>query len=82
MQVFVLAGQSNMAGRGHLDIDSESDVRVDHLVFALEGFGETSEWRPAKDPIHQWIDNDELRIKCGSVSRTKPGVESRIVLPL
>jgi hypothetical protein len=75
MQVFVLAGQSNMAGRGVLDIDPTSQRHKDPLIYALEGLGETSIWRPAQDPIHQWVDNDALRIKCGSVSRTKPGVK-------
>ncbi len=79
MLVFVLAGQSNMAGRGCMDIDSDPGC-IDPSIFALEGYGETSVWRPAQDPIHQWVDTDELRIKCGSVSRKKPGVTTRAIM--
>lgn len=44
--LFLLAGQSNMAGRGKV---SESDKKVDLQVLALNKRGK---WVPAVDPIH------------------------------
>ncbi|MFH1266751.1 MAG: sialate O-acetylesterase, partial [Planctomycetota bacterium] len=44
--MFLLAGQSNMAGRGRV---AEEDTVVHPRVFALS---KDNEWVPAKDPIH------------------------------
>ncbi|MEZ4702965.1 MAG: sialate O-acetylesterase [Rhodothermales bacterium] len=46
MELFLLAGQSNMAGRGDVETqDRLPDPRV--LMFTQEG-----EWKPAVDPVH------------------------------
>jgi hypothetical protein len=45
-QLFLLAGQSNMAGRGKLDDAGKKPVR---RVFALN---KKMEWQPAVDPLH------------------------------
>jgi len=44
--LFLLAGQSNMAGRGKI---SAEDEKIDPRVFMLSKDGE---WEPAVDPIH------------------------------
>jgi hypothetical protein len=46
LHLFLLAGQSNMAGRGA--IEDRDRVPIDH-VFALN---ERGEWLPAVDPVH------------------------------
>lgn len=46
MQVYLLAGQSNMAGRG---VVAETDRKVHPNVFALD---RNQKWVPAVDPIH------------------------------
>lgn len=45
-QIFILAGQSNMAGRGKVDDEAR---RVNPRVFSLDKSGQ---WRPAVDPLH------------------------------
>lgn len=46
MQIFLLAGQSNMAGRGKVD---STDTVAAARVWALDS---TEQWVPARDPIH------------------------------
>lgn len=46
MQIYLLAGQSNMAGRG---VVAEADRKVHPNVFALD---RAQKWVPAVDPIH------------------------------
>jgi hypothetical protein len=46
MQLFLLIGQSNMAGRG---IVEPADQTVHPRIFMLD---ETNAWVPAKDPVH------------------------------
>jgi len=46
LHLFLLVGQSNMAGRG--EIEDSDRVPIDH-VFALNARGE---WVPAVDPVH------------------------------
>ena len=65
-----------MAGRGVDDQVSEMD-KLSDAVYALEGLGEDSVWNIARDPIHEWVDNAELRIKCNSFSRSKPGPQTQ-----
>jgi hypothetical protein len=45
-QLYLLAGQSNMAGRGAV---SEQDKRVHPRVFVLN---RKNQWEPARDPLH------------------------------
>jgi hypothetical protein len=45
-QIFILAGQSNMAGRGKLDDTARS---ANPRVLSLDKGGQ---WRPASDPLH------------------------------
>jgi len=45
MQLFLLIGQSNMAGRGTVDPNEQPDPHI----FAL---GKNKTWEPAKDPLH------------------------------
>jgi len=45
-QIFILAGQSNMAGRGKVDEESK---QAQPRVFALN---KESQWQPAVDPLH------------------------------
>lgn len=45
-QIFILAGQSNMAGRGKVDDEAR---RVNPHVFSLN---KSNEWQPAVDPLH------------------------------
>ena len=45
MQVFLLMGQSNMAGRGKVDASQQPDPHI----FSL---GKDMNWEPAKDPLH------------------------------
>ncbi len=49
MQLFLLAGQSNMAGRGNAKDLSVEDAKANPRVFALNAAGE---WQPAMDPLH------------------------------
>jgi hypothetical protein len=44
--LYLLIGQSNMAGRGEL---GPHDIETHHRVFALD---RTNQWTPAADPIH------------------------------
>ncbi len=48
-QLFILAGQSNMAGRGYVKDLSPADSAPDPRVLALN---EAGEWQPAVDPLH------------------------------
>jgi hypothetical protein len=72
MLVFILAGQSNMAGRGVEEKDS-SAVGNDAMLALQQGSNPV--WKPAEDPLHEWVDSDELRSKCSSYSRSKPGTQ-------
>ena len=45
-QIFILAGQSNMAGRGKVDDEAR---RTNSRVLSLD---KTEQWRPAIDPLH------------------------------
>lgn len=49
MQLFLLAGQSNMAGRGNVKELSAEDAKPNPRVLALNQAGE---WQPAVDPLH------------------------------
>ena len=49
MQLFLLAGQSNMAGRGAVKDLSPADAAPNPQVLALNAAGE---WQPAVDPLH------------------------------
>lgn len=49
MQLFLLAGQSNMAGRGNVKDLSAEDAKANPRVLALNQAGE---WQPAVDPVH------------------------------
>jgi len=49
MQLFLLAGQSNMAGRGGLKELTPADAAPNPQVLALNAKGE---WQPAVDPLH------------------------------
>lgn len=46
MDIYILAGQSNMAGRGMVE---DQDKKVDPRVFSLNS---SKQWVPAIDPIH------------------------------
>lgn len=49
LHLFLLAGQSNMAGRGAVKDLSEADVKIDGRIWALNRNGA---WQPAVDPLH------------------------------
>ena len=44
--LYILAGQSNMAGRGKI---GEQDIQTHPRVYV---FNKVNEWQPAKDPLH------------------------------
>lgn len=74
MDLFLLAGQSNMAGRGNVADLSAEDGAADPAVFALNRDGE---WQPAMDPVH-W-DKASAGVGPGKffgrlVARQTPGV--------
>jgi Carbohydrate esterase, sialic acid-specific acetylesterase len=46
MDIYILAGQSNMAGRG---IVEEQDKKIDPRVFSMNS---SKQWVPAVDPLH------------------------------
>ena len=46
MDIYILAGQSNMAGRG---IVEEQDKKIDTRVFSMNS---SKQWVPAIDPLH------------------------------
>jgi hypothetical protein len=46
LEVFVLAGQSNMAGRGAVDADSAREIP------GVLAWDRESRWGPARDPLH------------------------------
>lgn len=49
VELFLLAGQSNMAGRGAVAELSPEDAAADPHVWAL---GRDGQWHPAMDPLH------------------------------
>ena len=46
MDIYILAGQSNMAGRGQVE---EQDKKIDPRVFSLNS---SKQWTPAVEPLH------------------------------
>ncbi len=75
MLIFFLAGQSNMAGRGSpAEDDFMTEMNdTEGSILNLEGRDEESEWKSAKEPLHLWVDCTEMRLACGSTSKSPPG---------
>lgn len=79
LHLFLLAGQSNMAGRGAVaDLDA-AEQAPDPRVLALDAVGE---WRPATDPLH-W-DKSAAGVGIGKffgrmIADTQPGVTAGLI---
>eukprot|EP00802_Teleaulax_amphioxeia_P010633 Tamp_10661.p1 GENE.Tamp_10661~~Tamp_10661.p1 ORF type:complete len:328 (+),score=56.42 Tamp_10661:143-1126(+) len=67
--VFVLAGQSNMAGRGAL----AQALPACHQVMMLAGDDGQGQWREAQEPIFADVDGERLRTLGGSKSKKPCG---------
>lgn len=66
--VFVLAGQSNMSGRGDVSPSDAAPTSLPVLVMNMDGT-----WRRASEPLHAGVDEKELRELAGSPSKPPPG---------
>jgi hypothetical protein len=67
--IFVLAGQSNMSGRGEIQ---EHELEPTELPVFMWSSKDAS-WRKAREPLHGEVDEEELRSKSGSPSKAPAG---------
>jgi hypothetical protein len=65
--IFILAGQSNMAGRGEIFDEEKSHTTLP--VWLLVGQGEQTRWTRASEPLHREADGADMRAVSGSPAK-------------
>jgi len=68
--IFILAGQSNMAGRGNLAMALPPSSQV----LMLSGENGEGQWKVAREPTHADVDAQRLRLAAGSTSKKECGI--------
>ncbi len=66
--IFILAGQSNMAGRGEI-IDEEREPTLLPVWSYLSEGNELFRWTRASEPLHRVADGAEMRMISGSPAK-------------